>query len=87
MRSGSKRYRVMLHELQQYGVTASILRIQDKHYEVHVDFEIKQQYRHRRSANRYLVRLHKKTTGGDRRHSKGSIPFPDADKTKGGFND
>jgi len=57
MRSGSKKYRRILHELQQNGVMADIVRIDKKHYEVHVDFEIRKRYRLRRSANKFIKKL------------------------------
>lgn len=60
MRNGGGKYRALMGALDQAGITTAIRRNGPAWYEVHVNFEIKKRYKLRRSANKYIVRLHKK---------------------------
>jgi hypothetical protein len=60
-----KRYRLLLAELDNHGITAAIKRVGPKWYEVHVNYEVKKRYKLRRSANAYIVRLHSSAINAD----------------------
>lgn len=57
MRMASTKYRKIMSDLDNLGVTTNIERVGPKWYEVHVDFEIIKKYRKRDSANKFIVRL------------------------------
>ncbi len=59
---GAAKYRRMMADLDCKGQVCSIKRIQNKHYEVYINFEIVKKIKKRESANKYIARLHKSKT-------------------------
>ena len=58
---GNKNYRQMLADLDERGVNIRIQRIAPKWYEVHQNFRAVKKYKLRRSANKYIQNIYKKT--------------------------
>ncbi len=59
-RQGGAHYRKMLAALDEAGINITIRRIDKKWYEVHQSFEAVKKYKKRASANKYIIRVHKK---------------------------
>ena len=60
--SNQKKYRKILGELDQLGHVIHINRVCEKRYELQVNWQIVKRYRKRDSCNKYILRIHKKTT-------------------------
>lgn len=61
---GHPKYRILLAELDEYGVNITIHRMAPKRYEVHRNFETIKCYRTRKAANRFITRQHKEVCNG-----------------------
>lgn len=60
MRKGSAHIRRIMAELDNKGICTSIIRVDTKRYELHINFEVKKTFRKRASANNRIVRIHNK---------------------------
>lgn len=61
MWESNKQLRKHQDELDQAGILTTIKRACKKNYNVIVNYEVVKNYRQRRSAKRYITRLHKTT--------------------------
>ena len=60
--SNQNKYRKILGELDQIGYVIHINRVCRKRYELQVNWQIVKRYKKRDSCNKYILRIHKKTT-------------------------